>query len=77
MSYSATLEARARCRRDGLPLATVEFSNAQGERETVSEAPYDALGLARALVFNGRRGVVYTSTSGIVYRDEQIKSLGY
>lgn len=77
MSYSATLDARARARRDGGPLSTVTFTAACGGTSTVREAPYDALGLARSLVANGRRGVVYTTPSGIVYKDEAILGVRY
>lgn len=77
MSYSATLDARARARRDGGPLSTVEFDHVQDGRVVVAEAPYDALGLARSLVANGRTNVVYTTPAGLAYRDAAILNLGY
>lgn len=51
MTYSAALDAEARCRRDGGPLATVTYP---GQEQPYQGCNYDALRHAKDLVRLGR-----------------------
>jgi hypothetical protein len=75
----AVAEAVARCRRDGGPLDVVRWTNPNGEQmESIGLPPYDALGLAKDLVWNqGPTAVTLTTATGRVLDEDAIAKASY